>query len=141
MAEPVIHPLGISVLRSFLLSWDLVTDRTGQRVGTSMPGENTSPRFPALRLTDINSVVVIPRRWVRMFPQVDCWAATQAESDELARVVVAVLQETANYIPPDGRAVLGEAVDIVARTDPDDSLTPVQPRAIVSCHIPIRPNP
>lgn len=134
----VIHPLGITVVRSYLLTRTEVTSLTGTRIGTSMPAATASPRFPALRLTELTSVERIPRVWMRMLLQVDCWAATQPAADGLARAVMGALRASANYVTAD--AVLGETQDLAARPDPDESLTPTQPRAIVTGHVWIRPN-
>ena len=141
MADPVVHPLGIEVLREYLLSRPEITSFVGARISTSMPPSTASPRWPAIRHTDLNTVIVVPRRWGRMLLQVDYWATTQRLADQGGRVVVAVLQETANFITADRGAVLGEATDLVLRTDADESLAPSQPRSIITCHLPVRPNP
>lgn len=145
MTDPVVHPLGIDVLREYLLSRSEITGLVGARISTSMPPPPTPAapvRWPAIRHTDLNTVIVVPRRWGRMLLQIDYWATTQRLADQGGRVVVAVLQETANFIPLDRGAVLGEATDLVLRTDADESLgSPAQPRSIVTCHLPVRPNP
>lgn len=135
MAEAVvIHPLGITVMRSYLLSRSEVTSITS-RVGTSMP---SPPVFPAVRLTELMSTEQIPRRFMRMLFQADCWAATQPDADRLARVLIGVLRASANYVTTG--AVMGETQDLAARAEPDTSLTPTQARSIVSGHAWFRPN-
>ena len=139
MAETVvIHPAGLSVVRSYLLGRTEVTAITGTRVNRTMPPELAVPRFPAIRLTELTSVELIPRVWIRMLIQVDCWAVTQLAADELGRVVVGVLRASAGYVTPD--AALGETQDLAVRAEPDESLTPLQPRSIVTGHAWIRPN-
>lgn len=134
----VVHPLGIAAVRTYLLSRTEVTDLVGTRVGGSMPPSTASPRFPAIRLTELTGAEAIPRVWVRMFFQADCWASDQPAADRLARVVAAVLRGSANYVTTG--AVLGETAGISWRTAPDESITPTQPRTIVSGHAWIRPN-
>lgn len=134
----VIHPLGITVVRSYLLSRTEITGITSTRIGASMPSATASPRFPALRLTELTSLELIPRVWMRMLLQVDCWATTQPAADTLARTVLGVLRASANYTTAD--AVLGETQDLAARPEPDETLTPAQPRAVVTGHVWIRPN-
>lgn len=139
LAEPVvIHPVGVVVVRSYLLSRPEVTALVGQRVGTSMPSSSASPRFPALRLHEITSNEVIPHAWMRMLLQVDCWGVTPLGAMQLARVVLGVLRVSANYVHPD--AVLGETQDLSIRYEPDTSLNEAQPRSIVTGHVWIRPN-
>ena len=140
MADPVVvHPVGFSVLNSYLRSRPELTGLVATRISRVMPPELAVPRFPALRLTELTSVELIPRVWVRMLVQVDCWAVTQLGADELGRVVVGVLRASAGYIT--ARAVLGETQDLAVRAEPDESLTPLQPRSIVTGHVWVRPNP
>lgn len=137
MSDVVIHPLGISVLRSFLLQHTEITGIVGQRIGTSM--ETGPVKFPSLRLHEITSNEVIARRFMRMLVQIDCWAERQVEADRLARVVIGVLRDSANYMTPD--AVMGESTDLSTRAQADHSLNPPQPRSIISAHIWVRPRP
>lgn len=136
MADPVIHPLGLGVLRAYLLDQPAVTAFVGSRVSVSL---EAGPTFPALRLTELTSNEVTARRWMRMLVQIDAWATRQTEADRLARAVLGVLRESANYQTAD--AVLGESTDLSARSQPDTTIEPSQPRAIVTAHIWIRPNP
>lgn len=134
----VVHPLGLEVVRGYLLSRSEVTDLVDQRIARTMPKQDANPRWPAIRLTEITSTEQIPRVWMRVLIQADCWAATQMAADHLARVVVAVLRASANYMTAE--AVMGETQDLAVRADPDTTLTPIQPRAIVTGHAWIRPN-
>lgn len=132
----VIHPLGLAVLRSYLLSRSEVTAITS-RVAASMPDASVAPRWPAVRLTEIITTEEIPRAWMRVLFQADCWAATQPAADRLGRTLVGVLRSSANYMTDD--AVMGETQDLTVKADPDDTLNPVQPRAIVTGHAWLRP--
>jgi hypothetical protein len=130
----VIHPLGISVLRAYLLTVPEVTGLVGTRIGHEM----VQP-FPSLRLNEITSNEVVARRLVRMLTQIDCWAARQHEADRLARVVIGALRESANFMVTG--AVMGETRDLSTRSEPDTSIQPPQPRAIVMANVVLRPNP
>jgi hypothetical protein len=129
----VVHPLGLKVVRSYLLECDVVT------AITSSIGDTMLKPFPSIRLTDITAVEIIPRRFVRTLIQADCWAATQPDADRLGRVVLGALRASANYITSE--AVMGETTDLSMRSEPDRTLTPHQPRCIVVGHVWIRPNP
>lgn len=133
MADLIVHPLGIAVTRTYLLSRSEVTDIVGTRVAGSM----VKP-FPSLRLVELSTTEQIPRVFNRMLIQVDCWAVTQPGADRLARVVMAVLRDSANYITAD--AVMGETQDLATRSEPDSSLNPSHPRAIVTGHCWLRPS-
>lgn len=136
MAETaVVYPLGIAVMRGYLLSRTEVTTIVSTRIGTSMPAP---PVFPAVRLTELMSTVQISRVWMRMFFQADCWATSQPDADRLARVLIDVLERSANYVATG--AVMGTTQDLAARTEADTSITPAQPRSMVTGHTWFRPN-
>lgn len=139
MAETiVIHPVGFTVLNAYLRSRSEVTAITSTRIGRIMPPSTSTPRFPAIRLTELAAVEYIPRVWVRTLFQADCWAQTDLQADQLARVVAAVLRASANFVT--AGAVMGETQDLVVRSEPDSTTNPTQPRAIVTGHAWIRPN-
>jgi hypothetical protein len=104
-------------------------------VATVMP---SPPVFPAIRLTELGSAEAVPRVWMRVHFQADCWSETQATSDRLGRTVISVLRASANTTVEGG--VLGEVTDLVVRAQPDETLTPPQPRSIVTGHAWIRPS-
>lgn len=138
MAEAaVIHPVGFSVLNSYLRSRAEVTDLVSTRIGRVMPGETAAPRFPALRITDLSTIDVAAPAWARMYFQIDAWAGSAKQADVLARTVIAVLRVSGNFIADGG--VLGGCTDLAARNDPDTSLTPSQDRSIVTGHVWLRP--
>lgn len=152
MPDLIVHPLGIAVLREYLLSVIEVTTVVGDRIGYSMPPaprtEFDPPQFPALRLTEITSTEIVARRIVRMLVQIDCWASRNNEADRLGRIVLAALRESANFITGNTGAVLLESSDLSLRSEPDQSVSPstseelpYQPRSIVSAQIYVRPNP
>jgi hypothetical protein len=128
----VIHPLALSVTRAYLLTRSEVTAITNKVADTML-----TP-FPSIRLTELTAVEIIPRVWMRVLIQADCWAATQPAADRLGRVVLGALRASANYTTAD--AVMGETQDLAVRSEPDTTLTPAQPRAIVTGHVWIRPN-
>ena len=134
----VVHPVGFTILNTYLRARTEVTALVSTRIGRVMPGKDATPRFPAIRITELTSVEVVPRVWMRMYVQFDCWAATQLQADQLARTVVAVLRASGNFTTDD--AVLGETQDLAVRSAPDESIEPSQPRSIVTGHVWIRPN-
>jgi hypothetical protein len=134
----VIHPLGITLTRSYLLSRSEVTSLVGQRVSMMMPDATALPRWPAVRLTEIITTEATPRVWTTMLLQADCWAATQPDADRLARVLIGVLRASANYVT--AQAVMGESENLTAKAAPDSSLNPPQPRSIVTGHVWLRPH-
>lgn len=137
---PVLHPLGIEILRTYLLQRTevtaLVTDPG--HIADTMPPEADDPRWPAIRLNELATTVVVPRVWTRMLVTADCWDVDQPAADRLGRVVLAALQECANTTV--AGAVLGEPQDLTVRAQPDGTVTPAQPRSIVTAHIWIRPS-
>jgi len=135
---PVVHPLGIAIIRRYLLEQPDITTHT-VHIATEMPQAGPGgERFPAIRLTEIGSDEVIPRVWVRMAFQADCWSETQAKADRLGRTVIAALRACANTTYWD--AVMGETTDLSVVAEPDTTLTPAQPRAIVTGNAWIRPS-
>jgi hypothetical protein len=135
---PVLHPLGIAIVRRYLLEQPSITTHTTQIATEMPPPAPANVRFPAIRLTELGSTEVIPRVWMRMAFEADCWSETQAKADRLGRAVVAVLRACANTTYWD--AVMGETTDLVVRAAPDPTLTPAQPRAIVTGNAWIRPS-
>lgn len=131
-------PLGVSVARSYLLSRTEVTSLVGTRISTRLPLETVSPRWPALRLTDLSSTEVIPRVWSRTLMQVDCWGTEEVATRQLGQVVAAALRASANFQV--SGAVMGETDDLTVRYSPDTTLVPSQPRAIVVGHVWVRPS-
>ncbi len=134
MTDVVVHPVGIAAVQAYLRSRPELTATTGQRIGGFMMRP-----FPSVRITEISSNVVAARRLVRMLLQADCWAATQADADRLARLVWAVIEEAPNYQTTG--AVITGVDDLSARSEPDSTLDPHQPRSIVTGHVWLRPNP
>lgn len=131
-------PLGVAVARSYLLSRTEVTSLVGTRISTRLPLETVSPRWPALRLTDLSSTEVIPRVWSRTLMQVDCWGTEEVATRQLGQIVAAALRASANFQV--AGAVMGETDDLTVRYSPDTTLNPSQPRTIVVGHVWVRPS-
>ncbi|MEO6629213.1 MAG: DUF3168 domain-containing protein, partial [Aquihabitans sp.] len=129
----------LAVLRSYLLSRSEITALVGSRVARVMPDESASPRWPALRLTEITTTEIVPVRLTRMSVQVDAWAASQAVADNLARLVAAVLRDGEGYVATG--AVLCGVENLATSAAPDESVLPIQPRAILTGYVFFRPNP
>lgn len=127
-------PVPLKVVRAYLLAQTAITTITSTRITSEMP-----QTFPGIRITEISTVEPTPRRWARSLVQFDCWHTTQENADILARTVAAALRESANYETTG--AVMGETDDVAIRSEPDATLHPRQPRAIVTAHIWVRPNP
>lgn len=136
----VVHPLPLEVLRAYLISRPSITTLVpAARISDRMPPATASPRWPALRLTEVSSFEVVPRRLTRAAVQVDAWAADQVAADRLARIVEGELRASANWST--SSATLGETTELAIRPAPDTTLTPAQPRAIVTGQLWIQPRP
>lgn len=138
MTETIVHPVVFDVVNTYLRARPEVTGLVGARISRDMPPATASPRWPAVRITVLSAPEVIPRVWVRALVQIDCWATGQGQADHLAETVRAVLRGSANHTTT--AAVMGETTDLATRPMPDTTLTPHQPRSIVTGHVWIRPN-
>lgn len=143
MADPVIHPDAAAAHIAWLLDREVVVALTGDRIGTRMPPKDVIPQWPAIRVTVIDAPVVQDHRWVRALVQFDCWADRQLAANQLAALVTGHLTQATGAVVLEGTAVLGgpEPGTLATRPAPDTTVTPDQPRAIVTGQLWIRPNP
>jgi hypothetical protein len=139
MTGLVVLPAAVPVVRHLFLATPELTAVVRQRVADVLPPEGSSPRWPAVRITELSTLEVVPRRLGRSLLQIDCLADDQTGADQLGRIVLATLRDAANHRAPG--AVMGESTDLAVRAQPDETLTPAIPRSIVTGHVFIRPDP
>lgn len=138
MAEvAVVQPEVMALVLALLRSRSRLTDAVGQRIARSMPSTEFRTRWPAIRVTEIVTVETTRRRIWRTLVQFDCWGLTDDEADQLARDVAAELRAASNFATSE--AVVLDVTDVAVRRQPDGTLSPAQPRSIVTCHLSIQP--
>lgn len=140
LIDPVVtYPLPLASLRTFLLSRTEITAIVGTRISDAMPAATASPRWPALRLSVQSSGPTTPHRRIDALFQIDCWAVNQPSADRLASKVVSVLEAVRQF--DTGDAFFDHASTLRWRSDPDETISPAQPRSIVTGRIRLTPHP
>lgn len=130
-----------AIVINYLLTRSEVTALTGTRIGTTL--DLTQPaEVPALRIRRISTTTPVRRHLRRANLQLEAWADTELEAQDLSEIAHAVLLDEPWSSPPGPVGVhpegvvtgVDESIGPRSQPDPDTSHPRWLSSVIVSCH-------